>query len=48
MLTDVLNPENVLINSYLDMGCGNCEISAQIGQVYNADHIVGCDIYSED
>lgn len=30
------------------MGCGNCEISAEIGKMYGAKHIVGCDIYSED
>ncbi|KAL4506461.1 hypothetical protein ABPG72_000032 [Tetrahymena utriculariae] len=48
MLTSVLNPQTTNINGYLDMGCGNCEITAQIGKVYGAKYIVGCDIYSED
>ncbi|EAR91003.1 UbiE/COQ5 family methyltransferase (macronuclear) [Tetrahymena thermophila SB210] len=48
MLTSVLSPQIANINGYLDMGCGNCEITAQIGKVYGAKYIVGCDIYSED
>ncbi|KAL4460014.1 hypothetical protein ABPG74_003540 [Tetrahymena malaccensis] len=48
MLTSVLSPDTANINGYLDMGCGNCEITAQIGKVYGAKYIVGCDIYSED
>lgn len=45
MLTSVLPRDQLKIDSYLDLGCGNCEISAKIASHFSVNSLVACDVY---
>lgn len=48
MLNKVLRVFKETMESYLDLGCGNCEISSRIASEYKVKKMICCDVYPEE